>query len=435
MTNPFTSKSASYGTALAPGEWEMQQPQILRQRKLAEALQQQADEPLQGQMVSGIYVKPSITQGLAKMAKALVAGQEMRDADEREKALATQMREAQTADLGRFMEAMQGTPATPATAADTPEDAGGYMPGMPARPGDPQAALRMMAQSSNPMLQQVGLNQMLAQLAPKKPLVVGRSLLDETGKVLGVDQTWQAEQQAAREQRKAEIEAKLADQQTSRAEAAALRRELAQQSNDLRREIAAQASGDRRLIAGMAAARQEQKNVPKLPTSALKMQQEELEAIGTAGAINADLGAIESQIDSGKLKLGAVSNLAAKAKNFVGASDESSRNLATFQATLEKLRNDSLRLNKGVQTEGDAQRAWNELVENINDPKLVKQRLGEIRKINERATGLRKMNIDAIRSNFGVDPMDTSAREVQPPAVGGGAPVSPVDALLKKYGG
>lgn len=436
MANPFTSKQANYGAAIAPGEWEMQQPQILRQRKLAEALQQQADEPLQGQMVSGIYVAPSWTQGAAKLAKALSGRYQLQQADEQEKVLARQMREQQAAELGRVMEAWQGTPATPAiTAEDTPEDAGGYMPGMPARPGDPQAALRMMAQSSNPMLQQVGLNQMLAQLAPKKPLVVGRSLLDETGKVLGVDQTWQAEQQAAREQRKAEIEAKLADQQTSRAEAAALRRELAQQSNDLRREIAAQASGDRRMIAGMAAARQEQKNVPKLPTSALKMQQEELEAIGTAGAINADLGAIESQIDSGKLKLGAVSNLAAKAKNFVGASDESSRNLATFQATLEKLRNDSLRLNKGVQTEGDAQRAWNELVENINDPKLVKQRLGEIRKINERATGLRKMNIDAIRSNFGVDPMDTSAREVQPPAVGGGAPVSPVDALLKKYGG
>lgn len=429
MTNPFTAKQASYGNALAPGEWEMQGQQIMRQRKLAEALQQQADDPLQGQMVSGIYVAPSWTQGAAKLAKALSGKYQMAQADEQEKALAQQRIQARNQSMTQIAEALRGTPAQ-----QLPDDIMG--PARPAVPGDMGRASQIMLDSGDPALQEMGMQHMVAQLTPQKPMVVGRSLIDpKTGSVIGVDQTWQAEQQAAREQRKAEIEAKLADQRTSREESAALRRELAQQSNDLRREMAAQASGDRRLIAGMAAARQEQKNVPKLPTSALKMQQEELDAIGTAGAINADLGAIESQIDGGKLKLGAVSNLAAKAKNFVGASDESSRNLATFQATLEKLRNDSLRLNKGVQTEGDAQRAWNELVENINDPKLVKQRLGEIRKINERATGLRKMNIDAIRSNFGVDPMDTSSREVQPPAVGGSAPASPVDALLKKYGG
>ncbi len=131
--------------------------------------------------------------------------------------------------------------------------------------------------------------------------------------------------------------------------------------------------------------------------------------------------ALEGQIDAGKLKLGPVSNIASQARNMAGMSDEQSRNFQSFQSTLEKLRNDSLRLNKGVQTEGDAQRAWNELIKNINDPKVVKQRLGEIQKINARAANLRKMNIDSIRSNYGMEPMDTSGYEKQAPAVGGGA--------------
>lgn len=161
------------------------------------------------------------------------------------------------------------------------------------------------------------------------------------------------------------------------------------------------------------------KPIKAMPTSALKMQQEELDAISTASSINADLGAIEKQIGSGALKLGPVDNLVAKGRNMAGLSNESSRNLATFDATLERLRNDSLRLNKGVQTDGDSQRAWNELLKNVNDPKLVKQRLGEIKKINERAANIRKMNVDQIRANFGHDPMDTSKYEAQPAALGG----------------
>ena len=176
--------------------------------------------------------------------------------------------------------------------------------------------------------------------------------------------------------------------------------------------------GARRDIAGMADAIRQQKNVPKLPTSALKMQQEELDAIGTAGTIDADLGSLKAQIEGGKLQLGPVKNLMSKGKNLAGMSDENSRNFQSFQSSLEKLRNDSLRLNKGVQTEGDAIRAWNELLANANDPKVVSQRLAEIQGINKRAANMRRMNIDAIRTNFGVDPMDTQQYSNQAPAVG-----------------
>lgn len=152
-----------------------------------------------------------------------------------------------------------------------------------------------------------------------------------------------------------------------------------------------------------------------LPAGALKMQQTELDALATASGIDGQLSRIQGQLDSGKLSFGPVSNLVNQARNASGMSSEESRNLASFRSTLEKLRNDSLRLNAGVQTDGDAQRAWNELFTNLNDTQLVQQRLGEIRGINQRAAQLRKLNVDGIRANYGHEPLDTSQYE-QPTA-------------------
>lgn len=157
-----------------------------------------------------------------------------------------------------------------------------------------------------------------------------------------------------------------------------------------------------------------------LPVAALRIQKEELDAIGTASGINADLAGVEKQLASGKIKLGPVENVESKGLNLAGMSTESSRNFATFQSTLEKLRNDSLRLNKGVQTEGDAQRAWNEIMNNVNDKKLVQQRLKEVQRINQRAVDLRRNNINVIRANYGQEPLDTEKFEKVPGAIGGG---------------
>lgn len=170
----------------------------------------------------------------------------------------------------------------------------------------------------------------------------------------------------------------------------------------------------------------------KLPPTALKMQQEELDAIAISSNISADLDAIKKQVDEGSLSIGPISNLLAQGKNWVGASDESSRKFATFRATLERMRNDSLRLNKGVQTEGDAQRAWNELMANINDPKLVSDRLSEIKGINERAATIRNMNVENIRQNFGLEPLDTSGYTSQPSPLGAGQTSPPNGAAKLK---
>lgn len=157
---------------------------------------------------------------------------------------------------------------------------------------------------------------------------------------------------------------------------------------------------------------------PQLPTAALKMQQEELDALGIASTIGADLGAITEQLDSGQLNLGPMRNLWNRGRNAIGASTDESRNLASFDATLEKLRNDSLRLNKGVQTEGDAERAWNEVLKNTGDPELVRKRLAEVQRINERAAAMRAANVDQVRQNFGAEPLDLSLYRNPPSAIG-----------------
>ena len=94
-----------------------------------------------------------------------------------------------------------------------------------------------------------------------------------------------------------------------------------------------------------------------MPTKILDMQQDALDTLGQFSAVNADIRKLRGQLDSGQIKLSAAGNLANNARNFVGASNEKSQNFATLQSTVEKIRNTTLLLNKGVQTEGDAQRA------------------------------------------------------------------------------
>ena len=167
-----------------------------------------------------------------------------------------------------------------------------------------------------------------------------------------------------------------------------------------------------------------------LPAPALKMQQESLDAIGVASSINADLAGIEKQIGDGKLSFGPVSNAVSSVRNAAGMSSENSRNFASFKSTLERLRNESLRLNAGVQTDGDAQRAWAELFQNISDTELVKQRLGEIQNINKRGTELHRLRVDSVRNNYGAEPLDSAAYSNQPAAVGGSQKPAPAVAKV-----
>jgi hypothetical protein len=154
---------------------------------------------------------------------------------------------------------------------------------------------------------------------------------------------------------------------------------------------------------------------PRLQTA----EDEDIGAIQTVQSINAQLDAIEGQIDSGELDLGPVNNLISRGMNYAGASNEGSINFATMMSTLEKMRNDSLILNKGVQTEGDAVRAWNALIANVNDPDVVKAQIARIKKLNEIAAAQKEQLINVRRTRNNAPPFDPS--QIALPG-GGGAP-------------
>lgn len=176
------------------------------------------------------------------------------------------------------------------------------------------------------------------------------------------------------------------------------------------------------------------KKLEPLPVGAQKQRSDELEAIATSSQIDRNLTKFIDLIDGGKLDFGPINNLANRTRNALGVSNKESQNFANFNAELEKLRNDSLRLNAGVQTDGDAQRAWNELINNINDKDVVLSRLKIIRDKSREALGIRKSRVDLIQENYGKPPIDFE------PYINPGKPkdasagVNPqIDSLVEKY--
>jgi hypothetical protein len=153
-----------------------------------------------------------------------------------------------------------------------------------------------------------------------------------------------------------------------------------------------------------------------LPASIVKQQDEIIDRLTTARSIQSDMAAFARQIDDGKLDFGPVRNLVNQGRNLAGASNEESRNFASFKSGLEKLRNDSLRLNTGVQTDGDAHRAWSELFQNINDRELVRQRLREIEAINARGAQLQEYRLQVLRGNFGAGALPPAPQMQSPSA-------------------
>ncbi len=423
-----------------PPDLQSEQAGVDRKRKLAEALLQQGMAPLDGARSAGRFmVAPSALEGLAKVLQTYggLKGGEVAD-----KAAGDIGRRAQVGRQEAIARALQTAQGATGVAQDTSgEGTGSFdMGGMagPAVTGqrapDPLGAYTQLAGSGDPLAMQAG-GQMLSYQQKEKENELNRQAKIEE-KLMTLDAAAQ-NSALSREERAARAK-----------EAEALRREMQQNQFAQQRSMAGLASSLRQPQAPVVVMgpdgkpmyvspadavgkRPAGKEAAKLPASALKLQQEEVEALGIASTIGADIGAVVGQLSPRKdpttgaelppeLQLGPVKNVVGNVRNTLGMSNENSRNLGTFEATLEKLRNDSLRLNKGVQTEGDAVRAWNEILKNINDQAFVKKRLGEVQKINERAANLRRLNIDTIRANFGVDPMDTTAIQNQPAAIGAG---------------
>jgi len=85
-------------------------------------------------------------------------------------------------------------------------------------------------------------------------------------------------------------------------------------------------------------------------------------------------------------------------------------------------------LNKGVQTEGDSQRVWNELIANINDPKVVQQRIAEIQRLNQMASDFKRNIIVQRRDDNKLPALDFNR------VLGGNQPQDPLELEMRRRG-
>lgn len=446
-----------------------------RRRRYGEQAQAQAP---QGRMVGGRFVAPHALEYLAAGLRGFggIRGQQMAEDELRQ--LQTTRQQAVADALRGYTENMQGTPEQVIPNLTPVDDEGNPMPQAikPAQPQNipaafralstsPDAAMRQFAQQGAMQFAQKAAEQRRAEQDRQRYLSILESTKDPQKAILaGVPRQFVVEYFEAPKIGRAEVARTV---EITGANGEKLIQQLDKAGQPVGApmpaynapmqintggaiELVAPKAGQRFAVGmspserdasarGWANVRQGQerleidktKTTPTskpLPTSALKMQQEALDAIGVVGSVNADLSALEKQIESKKLGFGPISNVVNVGRNIAGVSSEESRNFATFKSNMERLRNESLRLNTGVQTDGDAQRAWNELFQNITDTKLVKQRLQEIQRINKRGAELQRLKIDQIRGNYGLEPLDVMPQLNQPPALQSGANSRPDQA-------
>lgn len=376
-------------------------------RKIAESMLQRGLAPQQVQQGT-----MSLTQGLAQLLNAYAGRKGMDQADQEAQSIAEKRKSMVSEALAnyekqRMGQAMQTAPFQ----ADT-------------FPGEaPIEGLKTVTQQAIPADRRGAARSALA--SPFREL---RNAASTDLKFDEMEEARTARTDAAKAEQARKLQEAAMRSEDKQAQIQA-QKDIAEQNRIARAEAEKRADETRRFMAQLSAdtkremAAMRDSKPTKLPPAVLKMQMEAADAISTASGINERLDKAAANIETGKMDLGLIGRSEAFLRNNLNMSNEKTRNLASFQADLEKLRNDSLRLNKGVQTEGDAQRAWNELVANINDAGVVKQRLAEIKGINDRAIEMRKREIDVIRANSGLEPLDLTPFEGKSKMGADGAPM------------
>lgn len=163
----------------------------------------------------------------------------------------------------------------------------------------------------------------------------------------------------------------------------------------------------------------------KMNAAQTKQVNESLYSLGVASGINTRVDATLKQLSTGLLTPSLVNSAGSWIGARTGIATPQQRAFNSFKADLEKLRNDSLRLNKGVQTEGDSERAWKEILEHLNDPEYVRERLNKVAGYNEQAIELQKALVNLNREDAGMSQVDFSKFEARPLSVERGGTNAP----------
>lgn len=210
-------------------------------------------------------------------------------------------------------------------------------------------------------------------------------------KQLMLDQrTQELADKAAQRERELELahERRLEELRLRGADAKALQ---AQRSAD-KRELEAQRLADKKEARDLAAA-----NKP-LPAGIQKAEDADYDAAQAAINLAKDADKYLTSIKSGNIKFGIKDKISIAARSALGSSDPDVVARNDFERFKTTLVNESLRLNKGTQTEGDAARAAKELqaAESAADAGKAIQTL---RDLNARRAGDYKTSIERRRAN------------------------------------
>lgn len=193
------------------------------------------------------------------------------------------------------------------------------------------------------------------------------------------------------------------------------------QDRDAQREIAKSntlmsqqiAQGNLQVAQGNLALRQDmqaKQGQKTLPAYAFKAEGEDLDT--AMQAVNLS-GQVDNQIKSlitNKVDFSPVNKARLTTKAFAGSTDPDVLAYNEYNNFMTRLVNESLRLNKGVQTEGDAQRAFKELSSARSTADVIRS-LEKIRDINAKAAALRNDLVQARRKSSGL----TEDRGYSPP--------------------
>lgn len=137
-----------------------------------------------------------------------------------------------------------------------------------------------------------------------------------------------------------------------------------------------------------------------LPVGALKELLGVEEALGGTEVLGDIIGKNRGRLKSGTLDVGPGARLLGRIRTGLNMANSNDVNLSELNADKTKIVNESLRLNKGVQTEGDAIRAGEELMA-ANDAETLKRAFDRLEEINSRAIELQRRKETLINSNYG----------------------------------
>jgi hypothetical protein len=152
---------------------------------MAQLLGQQAMQPVEVPQQAGVQASPYA--GLAKILQGYMAGSEEKEANEAYKNLAERYQTGNRADMGSFLEAMQGTPERaprldPQEVQQMADQSTPMPPNIPAQAPDRTRAMALALGSQNPTLQGAGGAMLSSMMTPKPPIQVaaGGTVLDPT---------------------------------------------------------------------------------------------------------------------------------------------------------------------------------------------------------------------------------------------------------------